>query len=786
MERPTARLLANAAGGSSGGSTASYYTAACVTTPATTTFYGYGTASPIIVTGLTNGTAYSCSVTATSAVGTSTASSAASPASPMAPSGAATGYTLSGPLGGTTGTTSSNFTVTPNGTFTGTVTVTPSGGGLSSPVTLSFNNSFTPQTFSITPTAIGPVTLTPTNSGGLTDAAALTYATQPAQLPAPTATAGNGSISLAFTAETTSSGAAVDYYTGSCVSTTGGTVFFAQGVATPIVVTGLTNGVSYTCSVTATNWVGTSAVSPASNAATPVAPVSVPGAPVLLSASAGNGTAALQFAAPASNGGTAVLRYSATCTAGVNSLPASGPGSPLTVAGLANGTTYLCSVTATNAVGTGPASTAASVTPIGPPPDLSQPPTQPQNVTVTAGNGSITLSFTAPSFNGGAAITGYTALCVPGQAIAMSSTSPITISGLTNGTAYTCQVAASNSAGTGLWMTVPGTITPVGPASAPQNVSIMAGNGSATVAFSAPANNGGSAVTGYTVNCSPGGVKATGVGSPIVVTGLTNGTTYNCSVAAVTGAGTGAAFAIPTTVTPIGISVSNGASYQSGMITPGSLGSLFGQNLVAGTVAAPQGNLPTSLGGAMLMLVDSSNQQIPLPLYFVSPGQINFVVPGSAQVGTGMLVLNVSGSALTTPIAVGAVHPGLFSASQSGVGPAVANVQYVNSDGTSTYGATVQCGTQCTATPLTFAAPNQRVFLSFYGTGFRNPTSLNGVQVTANGAPLTVLFAGAQTAYPGLDQLNVELPRSLAGSGMVTIQVTVDGQAANPVTILMQ
>jgi uncharacterized protein (TIGR03437 family) len=314
----------------------------------------------------------------------------------------------------------------------------------------------------------------------------------------------------------------------------------------------------------------------------------------------------------------------------------------------------------------------------------------------------------------------------------------------------------------------------------------MAGNGSATVAFSAPANNGGSAVTGYTVNCSPGGVKATGVGSPIVVTGLTNGTTYNCSVAAVTGAGTGAAFAIPTTVTPIGISVSNGASYQSGMITPGSLGSLFGQNLVAGTVAAPQGNLPTSLGGAMLMLVDSSNQQIPLPLYFVSPGQINFVVPGSAQVGTGMLVLNVSGSALTTPIAVGAVHPGLFSASQSGVGPAVANVQYVNSDGTSTYGATVQCGTQCTATPLTFAAPNQRVFLSFYGTGFRNRTSLNGVQVTANGAPLTVLFAGAQTAYPGLDQLNVELPRSLAGSGMVTIQVTVDGQAANPVTILMQ
>jgi hypothetical protein len=118
--------------------------------------------------------------------------------------------------------------------------------------------------------AIGPVTLTPTNSGGLTDAAALTYATQPAQLQAPTATAGNGSISLAFTGETTSSGAAVDYYTGSCVSTTGGTVFFAQGVATPIVVTGLTNGTTYNCLVAAVTGAGTGAAFAIPSTVTPI------------------------------------------------------------------------------------------------------------------------------------------------------------------------------------------------------------------------------------------------------------------------------------------------------------------------------------------------------------------------------------------------------------------------------------------------------------------------------------------------------------------------------------
>jgi hypothetical protein len=87
----------------------------------------------------------------------------------------ATTYTLIGPSSGLVGVASGNFTVMPNGLYTGTVTVTPSGGGLSTPVVLTFSNSYVSQTFTITPTVVGTVTLTPTNSGGLSNPTALSY-----------------------------------------------------------------------------------------------------------------------------------------------------------------------------------------------------------------------------------------------------------------------------------------------------------------------------------------------------------------------------------------------------------------------------------------------------------------------------------------------------------------------------------------------------------------------------------------------------------------------------------
>src|SRR5687768_5418803 len=93
----------------------------------------------------------------------------------------------------------------------------------------------------------------------------------------------------------------------------------------------------------------------------PQASATVPGAPTIVRASGENGAVTLDFIAPASTGGSAIVGYLATCSPG--SFSATGSASPLTVRNLVNGTTYSCTVAATNAAGTGPQSTPVLVIP---------------------------------------------------------------------------------------------------------------------------------------------------------------------------------------------------------------------------------------------------------------------------------------------------------------------------------------------------------------------------------------------------------------------------------------
>jgi phosphatidylethanolamine-binding protein (PEBP) family uncharacterized protein len=118
--------------------------------------------------------------------------------------------------------------------------------------------------------------------------------------------------------------------------------------------------------------------------------ITVPDAPLAVSAFAGNGSATIDFSAPASNGGSAITVYTATCTASGVSHSGTGSASPVTVVGLTNGTAYTCSVTATNADGTGPASARVSVTPI-----------------AGSSSGSFTLTSSAAT-NGGTLPAAYT------------------------------------------------------------------------------------------------------------------------------------------------------------------------------------------------------------------------------------------------------------------------------------------------------------------------------------------------------------------------------------------
>ena len=203
------------------------------------------------------------------------------------------------------------------------------------------------------------VTLTATDGSSIANAmVTLTAAVKAVAPAAPTAlvaTAGDASVSIAFTPGV--AGSAILNYTASC--TAAGVTKTGTGAASPIVVTGLSNGTAYACTVTAANSAGTSAPS-AAVSVTPVAKLAVPGKPTVSSVSAGNAQVSVAFTAP-STGGTGISSYTVTCT---GSLSASGSSSPIIVTGLSNGSSYSCTVTATNNAGSGEASAAsASFTP---------------------------------------------------------------------------------------------------------------------------------------------------------------------------------------------------------------------------------------------------------------------------------------------------------------------------------------------------------------------------------------------------------------------------------------
>ena len=336
------------------------------------------------------------------------------------------------------------------------------------------------------------------------------------------------------------------------VTSSGGqTCTVTPGTGTPpaiydCTVNGLTNGTSYTFTVTSTNFQGTGLPSTASAA---VVPVTVPGAPTGVTATAGNGQASVAFTAPASNGGSAITHYAVIATDTTDSSHGgqrvTGGSSPLAVAGLTNGDSYTFTVTASNRTGAGPASTPSNaVVP-------ATVPSAPTGVTATAGNARATVTFTAPVSNGGLAITHYAVIATDttnsshgGQRVTGGS-SPLVVAGLTNGDRYNFTVTASNRTGAGRTSAPSNTVVPNVVPGRPTAVKATAGNARATVTFTAPASNGGTAITHYTViatdttNSARGGQKVTGGSSPMVVAGLTNGDHYTFTVSASNSAGAG-------------------------------------------------------------------------------------------------------------------------------------------------------------------------------------------------------------------------------------------------------
>ena len=490
------------------------------------------TASPCVITGLTNGTAYTFTVKATNPAGSGASSVATNSVTPATAPGTPTITAIS------TTANAATLTFTPpasNGgsAITGyTVTASPDGAQVvcaASPCTISGLTNGQAYTFTVhASNAVG-------SSVESAASASVTPATTASAPTVGTAVGGNAQATVTFTASTDSGGSPITGYT--IVSSPAGIA--ATCAASPCIVSGLTNGTAYTFTVRANNGVGAGAASAATNSVTPA---TTPGVPTSVSATAADGTASVSFATPASNGGSAITNYVVTVSPGGTTVDCAA--SPCAITGLANGTAYRFTVHAVNAVGAGIESAlSTAVTP-------ATTPDAPTAVSAARGDGSAIVTFTPPISDGGNTITGYVVTTSPGGATTTCASSPCTIPGLTNGTAYTFTVHAVNSVGSSVESSASTAITPATVPGAPAITNVSRGNGSASVSFTAPASDGGSALTGYVVTVHPGGATVACTSSPCTIPGLANGTAYTFTVHAANSVGAGAESASSAAITP--------------------------------------------------------------------------------------------------------------------------------------------------------------------------------------------------------------------------------------------
>ncbi len=369
--------------------------------------------------------------------------------------------------------------------------------------------------------------------------------TQMVKPPAPagvTAIGGNGQVSISWS---TTAGA-IEYKI--YQSTTPG-AYGAEPAATvgsdvrSYTATGLTNGTTYYFVVRSVNAAGES---PNSNEVSATPQVPAPGAPVLQTVIAGDGQVSISWSTTPGAIAYKVYQSTTSGTYGAEAIATVGidTGS-YTATGLTNGTTYYFVVRAVNPGGESPNSNEVSAMP------QVAAPGAPVLLSAVAGDGQVSITWnTTP---GAIAYKIYKST-TPGSysgAIASvgSDAGSYTATGLINGTTYYFVVRATNPGGDS-----PNSnevsATPIKVPGAPTEVSATAGNGEAMVTFTAPTDNGGSPITGYIVTSQPGNITATGTGTTITVTGLTNGTAYTFSVKAVNDAGYSAASAPSNSVTP--------------------------------------------------------------------------------------------------------------------------------------------------------------------------------------------------------------------------------------------
>jgi uncharacterized protein (TIGR03437 family) len=203
------------------------------------------------------------------------------------------------------------------------------------------------------------------------------------------------------------------------------------------------------------------------------------------------------------------------------------------------------------------------------------------------------------------------------------------------------------------------------------------------------------------------------------------------------------------------------ADYSESALAPGSIAAAFGTGLLSETVVS-------------ITLTDSTGGQYMASLLNVAPGQVNYVLPGELLPGPVTAAIKTSeGHQYVDSLYVQLFSPSLFSLTPPGV--AAGWVTRVRPDGSTTVEPVFRfdSSTQSiVAVPIDLGPTTDQVYLSLLGTGTRNRPDLGSIQIILGDYEYPVLYAGQQSSFSGVDQINVLLPHVLAGSGMTAVSIS--------------
>lgn len=219
-------------------------------------------------------------------------------------------------------------------------------------------------------------------------------------------------------------------------------------------------------------------------------------------------------------------------------------------------------------------------------------------------------------------------------------------------------------------------------------------------------------------------------------------------------------------------------------LAPGGLAFALGQGLAAGTPPEILGPSPTVYNGTSVTITDSTGKTVLAPLLYVTQWQLTFLIPATVAPGLAQVAVN-SPAAPQQPVTVfmAAGSPGVFTVNGLGLAAAFAS-RVSNGAQTIQPAYAVNSFGSFSANPIDLGSATDLAYLTLYTSGLQGVPA-GSLSVTVGGAKVPVLYAGP-SGSTGVDQVNVQLPASLAGRGRVPVQISVDSTLANTVQITLK